>query len=332
MTILITGASGFIGRHVIAHLRERPLRALVLPQDPALPVLREQCEVVLGDLTRPDTLPAAVAGVKQVVHLAGLVKGGRGAPEEFMALNAQGTAHLARAAQQADVAHFLYPSSITVYGHVADATEEHPLVATPGYAASKIGAEQALRTHLHQRSTILRLPLVIGAGDEGFMCPALAGIRQMGRVVVIGSGRALWSVLGAQDAARAIAFALDHPETRGHTYNVAGETVTNGALLRAMGAGVGVYKQLRLPFRLAWLLAWLAERSGRGGLTREQVKALSRPLSLRGDRFAALGFRPRVSWRQALEEAVKWCQTDGRDRSPESLKVDVGELASGVGA
>jgi len=307
MTILLTGASGFLGRHALTQLGDQPLRLLVLPDDPALPELRKRADVAIGDVLRPESLPPALVGVTRVVHLAGYVNGGRGPVETFMAVNAQGTANLAQAAQDAGVAHFVYTSSITVYGYVQDADEESPLVPTPGYPASKIHAERTLRQLLPAQSTILRLPLVLGAGDTGFMCPALLGFRQAGRVVLVGSGRVPWSVLAASDAARAIALCLANPETRASTYNVAGETITNGELLRAIGAGVGCTQEIRLPYTVAWVVAALTELAGRDGLTRAQVTALSRPLSMSGDRLTRLGFVPQTGWRAALDQAIAWC-------------------------
>ena len=307
MTILVTGASGFLGRHVLAQLVGQPLRLLILPDDPALPAYQEQAEVVTGDVTHPDSLPPALEGVTQVVHLAGYVNGGRGPAETFMAVNAQGTANLAQAALAAGVAQFIYTSSITIYGYVHEADETAPLVPTPGYPASKIHAERALRQLLPAQATILRLPLVLGAGDTGFMCPALQGFRQAGRVVLVGSGRVPWSVLAASDVARAIALCLAEPKTRGSTYNVLGETITNGELLRSIGAGVNCTQEVRLPYGVAWVAAALTELAGRDGLTRAQVQALSRPLSMKGDHFTRLGFVAQTSWREALDRAIAWC-------------------------
>jgi dihydroflavonol-4-reductase len=307
MTVLLTGASGFLGRHALTQLVDYPLRLLVLPDDPALPELQERAEVVIGDVMCPESLPPALEGVIQVVHLAGHVNGGRGPAETFMIVNAQGTGNLVKAARDAGVEHFIYASSITIYGYVQDADEVTPLVLTSGYPASKIHAERALRQVLPAQTTILRLPLVLGAGDTGFMCPAFHSFRQTGRVGLIGSGRAPWSVLAASDAARAIALCLAKPETRGCTYNVLGETITNGELLRAIGAGANCTQELRLPYIVAWVMAALIELMGRDGLTRAQVQALSRPLSMKGDRFARLGFVAETSWGEALDQAIAWC-------------------------
>jgi nucleoside-diphosphate-sugar epimerase len=308
MRILVTGASGFLGRHVLAQLTGQPLWLLVLPDDPARARLGEYGQVVTGDVTRPESLPPALEGVTHVVHLAGYVNGGRGPARTFMAVNAQGTETLAQAAEAEGVAHFVYPSSIAVYGHACDADESAPLVHTPGYPASKIHAERALRRHLLPQATVLRLPLLLGAGDTGFLCPVMRRFRRAGRALIVGSGQAPWSVLAASDAARAIALCLAEPKTRGFTYNVPGETITNGKLLRAIGQEATCKREVRVPYVVAWMMAALAELAGRDDLTRAQVRALSRPLSMHGDRFAQVGFVARTNWRDALAQAGAWCR------------------------
>lgn len=305
--ILVTGATGFVGRHVVAELGDQPVRVLVLPDDPERAVLPQRVEVAVGDITQPATLTAALEGVDQVVHLAGLVNGGRGKPETFAAVNGQGARNLALAARRAGVKQLVFTSSVTVYGSVRDAVETSPLVPTPGYPASKIAAEQALREVAPELTTILRLPLVLGPGDRGFMAPALASLRKAGRVVILGSGQAPWSMLAVGDAARVVAFCLGRPETRGQVYNVPGDTGASGELLRAMGAGVGCTRETRIPAGVAWVLAALAELTGREGLTRDQVSALSGPMSMRGEPLARLGFTCATGWREALAEGIAWC-------------------------
>jgi hypothetical protein len=66
-------------------------------------------------------------------------------------------------------------------------------------------------------------------------------------------------------------------------------------------------QEIRLPYVLAWILAVLTELSGRDGLTRSQVPALSRPMAMTDERFARPGFVAKASWRQALVRGVAWC-------------------------
>ena len=87
------------------------------------------------------------------------------------------------------------------------------------------------------------------------------------------------------------------------TYNVLGETITNGELLRAIGNEANCSKEFHLPYCVAWIVAALTELIGRDGLTREQVRALSHPLSMNGDCFAKLGFFGKTPWQAALRQA-----------------------------
>lgn len=302
MKILLTGATGFLGRHLLPLLSGHTVRALVLPGDPdAAKLAAGGIEIVHGDVTNPAGLVDAVKDIEAVIHLAGKVDGGVGTPADFTRINAQGTANLAKAAHDAGVERVLYSSSITIYGLVAGAQEDDPLEPTPGYPRSKIEAEAALHEHLADRATILRFPLIIGAGDTGFMLPAVQGFRESGQVIIIGSGREPWSTISARDAARALVMALETSETRGQTYNVNGATVTNGELLEAIGQDAGCTKVTRLPYALAWLVATFT-----GVLSRDQARALSNPLSFDASRFEALGYRPLDDWRTALAEGVAW--------------------------
>jgi len=307
MTTLVTGASGFIGKRVLSELAGHSLRLLVLPDDPVRDELEEYGEVIAGDITRGDTLRPALEGVNRVIHMAGYVHGGRGPESEFMRINAGGTANLAQAARSAGVSRFIYTSSITVYGHAEQAVETDDLIATPGYPVSKIQAERAIRSYLPRELTLLRFPLVIGPGDTGFLCPALRQMQQAGRVPVIGSGEEPWSILTVDDAARAVAFVLGNPKTRGQTLNVTSDTITNGALLRAFAEHLEEATISRIPGWIAKLRGWLSEVFNRQHPDRQQIEAFSQPLAVSDARIRSLGFSPDCQWREALSEGVTWC-------------------------
>lgn len=308
MTILVTGATGFLGRHLLPLLAGRRVRVLVLPGDPERDHLQTMpVEIVEGDVTVLPTLIKPLHGIRQVIHLAGLVNGGQGNPEDFIRVNTQGTANLARACRMAGVEHFVYSSSTTIYGSGADVHEDAQLQPTPGYPISKIKAEHALRELLGNSSAVLRFPLVLGASDRGFMRPTVHAFQKIGRVIIIGSGREKWSVISAGDAARALIMAIDKPlETRGQTYNVTGALTTNGELLQAIGAGAGCRQIVHIPISLAMGIARLSELLHWQVFTRDQVLALSGPLFANSSRFEALGFTPESNWRTVLAEGVEW--------------------------
>ncbi len=160
--VLVTGATGLIGRRLVERLRTQDgvvVRALV--RDPmkaealhALPV-----EIALGDITRPETLCKAIANCHVVVHCAARVTE-RGRWEEFWESNVEGTRHVLEAAAQAGVERFVHVSSIAVYGlFPQDGTDEsfpyHP--CGNAYCDTKIEAEKLALEYYRRRG----VPLVV---------------------------------------------------------------------------------------------------------------------------------------------------------------------------
>jgi len=151
--IAVTGATGFLGPYIVKDLLARGLtpRLLVRSPDKAAALKALGAQIVKGDLS--DIPPALTRGVDAVLHMAGLIK----APSEamFFEVNEAGTARLAKAAQQANVARFIYLSS--------QAADQPQL---SGYAASKRAGEAGLKAHYSGEALIIRAPAVFGPGDE----------------------------------------------------------------------------------------------------------------------------------------------------------------------
>ena len=110
--IALTGATGFIGRHLLRELPARGFRMRVLLRRPTtMPV--ECASAVVGDLARPINMAAALADVDAVIHSAGLAHAMSGAPaDDYRVLNTDATIALARAAQRAGVRRFVFLSSV----------------------------------------------------------------------------------------------------------------------------------------------------------------------------------------------------------------------------
>ncbi len=161
-TVLVTGAGGFIGSHLVEGLLERGLRvrALVrytstgttgfLNQVPAQ--LRERLEIVLGDIRDDRCVRQAVSGCRRIYHLAALIgiPYSFSAPDSYVAVNVQGTLNVLEAARDVGVERVVVTSTSEVYGtaQYTPIDEKHPLNAQSPYAATKVGADQlALSYH-----------------------------------------------------------------------------------------------------------------------------------------------------------------------------------------
>ena len=150
--IAVTGATGFVGPHLMAALARRgcSLRLLIRRWSPLPPMAGVDAEVVWGDLADEAALRALVTGVDAVVHLAGLIKARR--QEDFFSVNRDGTARLSALAPDTP---FILLSSLA-------AREPH---LSP-YAASKRAAEETLSSQRSGHWLALRAPAVYGPGDR----------------------------------------------------------------------------------------------------------------------------------------------------------------------
>ncbi len=169
-TILVTGATGKVGSHFVPRLlqRENNVRLLVRRAEQAEAFHRLGAEVIVGDLSQPESLTSAVAGVQTVVHLAAFFRGTD--QERIRTTNEDGALALANASLSAGVERFVFTSTSNVYGpgHSRPAREDDPLRGTATYPQSKVAAEQALLEMYRTRGLgvrILRLSFVYGEGD-----------------------------------------------------------------------------------------------------------------------------------------------------------------------
>lgn len=185
MKVFITGATGFIGRHLCRVLGERGhrLRVLVRPTTSSTRLARlGEVEMVTGDLTVADSLPAAVDGCDAVVHLAGVIAAARRAI--YDRVNADGTRHLAAACRGRSIGRLVFVSSLAAQGPSRPgephrvAGSEHPV---NDYGRSKLAAERALaEAGSELPAVVLRPGIVYGPHD-----PEMAAWARMSRLRVL---------------------------------------------------------------------------------------------------------------------------------------------------
>ncbi|UGS36420.1 NAD-dependent epimerase/dehydratase family protein [Capillimicrobium parvum] len=177
MRVLLTGATGLVGRPVLDRLLHQGARVTVLAVADTVRKLpgHDALDVVTGDLQAPDRLAAAARGVEVVVHAAGALPGS--SPAELERVNVEGTENLLLAAAEARVRRFVLLSSTAVYAPAPPrawpVAEDHPLgPARPpsiAYGRSKIAAEGLVtrfRRRHHLECAILRPSTVYGAGAQ----------------------------------------------------------------------------------------------------------------------------------------------------------------------
>lgn len=154
--VLITGADGFIGSHLVEHMVRagKNVRAFVYYnsfgnwgwlENVSADVL-SQVEIIAGDIRDSDRVYEAVRGCSQVMHLAALIAipYSYSSPRSYVDTNITGTLNVLQAAKNLDVERVLSTSTSEVYGtaQYAPIDEEHPLQGQSPYSASKIGADK----------------------------------------------------------------------------------------------------------------------------------------------------------------------------------------------
>jgi UDP-glucose 4-epimerase len=250
--VALTGATGFIGRYLLRELPRRGFRLRVLLRRPtALPA--ECASAVIGDLTRPQNMAAALADVDAVIHSAGIAHAMSGLPEDdYRALNAEASIALARAAKRAGARRFVFLSSIRAQaGPTSDVvlTEDLEAKPTDAYGRSKLAAERGL-AELDLDWVALRLVLVYGPGVKGNMAQLLRLACSPYPLPLGGlSGRR--SLLSLDNLVAAIDTVLAAQPLR-RTFIVADpEPLTVSEMITAMRSGLGRRPGLvRVPRRL----------------------------------------------------------------------------------
>jgi NADH dehydrogenase len=234
--ILVTGGTGFVGRHLIRGMRAQgvAVRALVRHPDRAGDLRELGAELVVGDISDRQSLEKACAGIERVVHLVGIIQEGPGVT--FQEVHVEGTRNLLEAAKKAGVRHFFYQSAL---GTRPAARSE--------YHKTKWQAEELVRAS-GIAYTILRPSLIYGPGDQFTL--RLAGIIRSSPVLpVIGSGRSKIQPIFVDDVVACIIKAVTSDSFFNEIYEVGGpEQLTYEEVTRAIAAAMGIDRPVvRMP-------------------------------------------------------------------------------------
>ncbi len=295
--VAVTGATGFVGPHLVAALARRGwrLRILVRRWTPLPSLAGVDADLVLGDLSSEAALRQLVRGADAVIHAAGLIKARRAA--DFLPVNRDSGALLSALAPDA---HMVLLSSL--------AAREPQLSA---YGASKRAGEAVVATR-SGRWAIVRAPAVYGPGDR----ETLAYFRAVNSGIApqphLPSARL--SLIHVADLAEALALTVERPPPNG-TYEIDdGQVYTYEDMARAAGEALG-RRALRISVPrgvMACLAGWNEMRQGLGAgpqiLTQGKVNEIFHPDWSVRDRglAAAIGLQPRYDLTSGFRDTILW--------------------------
>jgi nucleoside-diphosphate-sugar epimerase len=295
--ILVTGASGFVGRALVTELANVGHSVRAAMRQPADVFPRPVEVIAVSDLTRPVEWRALLKNVETVVHLAGIAHAGPDIAEQaYDRINRLATAELASAAKAVGIGHLVFMSSIRAQcgpasaGVLREIDAPHP---TDAYGRSKLAAEDAVRA-AGVPSTILRPVLIYGSGVKG----NFARLMELARKpwpLPLGLCRNRRSLLARRNLIDAIHLILASPTAKGETYIVADPApLTLTEIITALRAGEGRRPGL-LPVPPS-LIALASNALGRP----EEWQRLGGMLVADATKLISTGWKPALDTRSGL--------------------------------
>jgi 2-alkyl-3-oxoalkanoate reductase len=331
--VLVTGATGLLGSHVVERLRARGDRvlAVVRPSSSTEFLERLGAEIVRGDLTDPSACAAAVRGARLVFHCAAKV-GDWGTWREFQTGCIDATKTLGEAAANARVGRFIHISSTSAYGHPPDRQAPIDETASLGqniwpldyYTLSKVECERCLWSISEARNlplTVIRPSWLFGERDRT-TAPRLIREFRGGRMMILGSGDNPLSAVYAGVVADAAILAAENPTAVGEAFNITSQgRITQREFLNLFADALGLPPVTRhVQYRLAFIGGFLLElqdrllrRSRPPRVTRYGAWLLGRYLEYSTQKAQTrLGWRPALGYRESIERTVKWFLSEPR--------------------
>ncbi len=314
MKVLVTGANGFLGSHIVERLvaHGHEARAFVRATSDLSFLEGASYETALGDVRDASSLRQACAGIDAVVHAAGLTSARN--EDEYRAVNEFGTKAVLEAAAAAGVRRFVYISSLAARGpNAADGSEPASPSPVSSYGRSKLAGESAvLAAHRDMSVVALRPPVIYGPRDRALL--PFYKIVRLGVMPLYGDGRRRLSWIHVRDCADAAVRAAE-AEASGRAYALSdGGDYTWNDLVDMLAAVLG---KRPLRVNVPGVLYAGAGHAAAGlsmlirrplPLTPEKVVEMSQPGWVCGNEriTADLGWTPAIDPKAGIEETARW--------------------------
>jgi nucleoside-diphosphate-sugar epimerase len=316
----VTGASGFIGGHLIARLVRDGWNVRVLAHQSRV-AGQGTVETVSGDIRDFNLLKSALQDVDTLFHLASALGALQIGRKEFFDINAEGTRIVLRAALDAGVRRIVHFSSAGVLGHVQNgdvADENYPLAPRDAYDASKREGEQiALEAAARgQNVVVIRPGWVYGPGDRRTFKLIRSVARR--RIVLVAGGKTLQTPVYIDDLMNGVLLCAKKGRA-GEIFNVAGsEVLTIRRMIETIAGAVGAAPpRLSLPSgpmkAAAWSLGRLFLMFGKEApLNPSRLAFFVHPKPLRIDKAVRdLGYAPAWNFSEGMAATVAWYRAGG---------------------
>lgn len=264
--ILVTGGTGFVGRHLVRALVQsgKKVRCLIRESSSTAPFADLNLEIVRGDVTAPETLPPALRGVETLIHLVATIVESKG--RTFERINVLGTRNLMEEARKQNLQRVIHLSAL-------GASPRKSL----SYTYSKwLGEEEVRSSGLPY--AIFRPSVIFGPEDKFFNL-LVAMARKLPFFPVLGNGKARFQPIWVKDLATCILKALDDSRFQNQILEIGGpDHVTYEDLVNLAMEKAGCHRiKIFIPLSLVYPAVWMMEKVLRGSspVTIPQLKLLS---------------------------------------------------------
>ncbi len=323
-TILVTGATGFIGGHLARRLVQEGARVRALVRSPhkAAPLADLGVEIIPGDITDPEAVRAATRGASIVYHAAAWADE-QGDRDAVWAVNVTGTQHMVDAAIAEGVDRFIHLSSCAVYGSLQrmDIDESTPpRMSGRVYHDSKVAAEEVVFAAYRDHGlpvVVARPSQVYGPGSPQFTIRAIEAVKA-GKIILVDGGKHFAKPIYIDNLIDALVLCAQVDEAIGEALNLTdGPPVTWKTFFEAYGRMVGVTSFPSAPYSVAYAFALFKEIKSkltgkRTSINREVVKTFRSHNSFSNAKARRiLGWEPAIDFEEGMRRTEAWLREQG---------------------
>ena len=342
MKAFVTGAAGFLGRHIVDTLQREgfDVVTIVRPTSDVRHLRERNVRLIEGDLRDQECIVAATKGADVIVHAAATL---RGKLEDFQEINVDSTRVLLEQAVKESVKRFVFISSIIVYDHsTASAwhtfSEEmaYESAQQTYYSETKIEAEKLVSAYRqkHDLATVILRPGALYGKRGPLFLSRLGMAAGNHRYLIIGNGNLPLPLSHVEGVAKAVSLSIEKREAVGKVYNVIeDESLSQKEFFDDVREFVVPrFSTLRLPFKFVRFLGLLADKvlglvKMKSPLSLSYLRLCATPFYYCNKKIKSdLGWPPEQNFRQSIRDMMLWHreQKQPKRNPPENkTKVDI---------